>query len=104
MAFVSLGVIEISGMRTLGRKGYLGTIFYLPPGLPAALKPAMLGIVTPIEIIGELAKPFALAVRVFAKMTVGHVVLLALIGLMLFFQLYLVGVSSSLMAMGNMPL
>src|SRR6059036_1313958 len=62
MAFVSLAVIEISGLRALGVKGYLGTIFYLPPGLPAALKPAMLVIMTPIEIIGKLAKPFALAV------------------------------------------
>src|SRR2546425_12705099 len=52
MALVSFAVIEISGMRALGVKGYLGTIFYLPPGLPAALKPAMLVIMTPIEIIG----------------------------------------------------
>src|SRR2546427_2952345 len=53
MAFVSLAVIEISGMRALGVKGDLGTIFYLPHGLPAALKPAMLVIMTPIEIIGK---------------------------------------------------
>src|SRR3989454_6233096 len=33
--------------RALGVKGYLGTIFYLPHGLPAALKPAMLVIMTP---------------------------------------------------------
>src|SRR5207302_4259516 len=66
MAAVSLLVIEISGMRTLGFKGYLGTIFFLPPGLPTLLKPVMLVIMTPIEIIGKLAKPFALAVRLFA--------------------------------------
>src|SRR6058998_261638 len=104
MAFVSLAVIEISGMRALGVKGYLGTIFYLPPGLPAALKPAMLVIMTPIEIIGKLAKPFALAVRLFANMTAGHVVVLALIGLTFFFQSYLVGVAASLMATGIMLL
>ena len=31
MAFI---VIEVTGMRTLGPKGYLSTIFYLPHGLP----------------------------------------------------------------------
>src|SRR5256712_6306062 len=86
MALVSLAVIEISGMRALGLKGYLGAIFFLPEGLPTLLKPVMLVIMTPIEIIGKLAKPFALAVRLFANMTAGHVVGLALIGLTFFFQ------------------
>src|SRR5260370_16881989 len=104
MAIVSLAVIEISGMRALGLKGYLGTIFYLPPGLPTPLKPVMLLIMTPIEIIGKLAKPFALAVRLFANMTAGHVVVLALIGLTFFFQSYLVGVAASVMATGIMLL
>jgi len=104
MAVISLLVIEISGMRTLGLKGYLGTIFFLPPGLPTALKPVMLVIMTPIEIIGKLAKPFALAVRLFANMTAGHVVVLALIGLTFFFESYLVGVASSVMATGIMLL
>jgi F-type H+-transporting ATPase subunit a len=104
MAAQSLVVIEISGMRALGLKGYLGTIFFLPHGLPTALKPVMLIIMTPIEIIGKLAKPFALAVRLFANMTAGHVVVMALIGLTFFFQSYLVGVAASLMATGIMLL
>ena len=104
MALVSLAVIEISGMRSLGLKGYLGTVFFLPAGLPTALKPVMLVIMTPIEIIGKLAKPFALAVRLFANMTAGHVVVLALIGLTFFFQSYLVGVTASVMATGIMLL
>jgi len=104
MAGVSLVVIEISGMRALGLKGYLGTIFFLPEGLPTLLKPIMLVIMTPIEIIGKLAKPFALAVRLFANMTAGHVVVLALIGLTFFFQSYLVGVAASVMATGIMLL
>ncbi|HYT71506.1 MAG TPA: F0F1 ATP synthase subunit A [Gemmatimonadales bacterium] len=104
LALVSLGVIEISGMRALGLKGYLGTIFYLPPGLPALLKPVMLVIMTPIEIIGKLAKPFALAVRLFANMTAGHVVVLALIGLTFFFRSYVVGIAASVMATGIMLL
>jgi F-type H+-transporting ATPase subunit a len=104
MAFLSLCVIEISGMRALGLKGYLGTIFYLPPGLPVWMRPVMLVIMTPIEIIGKLAKPFALAVRLFANMTAGHVVLLALIGLTFLFQSYLVGIGASFLATGVMLL
>ncbi len=104
MAFLSLCVIEISGMRSRGLKGYLSTIFYLPHGLPTALKPVMLVIMTPIEIIGKLAKPFALAVRLFANMTAGHVVVLALIGLTFFFESYLVGAAASVMATGIMVL
>src|SRR3989454_12095709 len=34
MALVSFAVIEISGMRALGLNGYLGTIFFLPAGVP----------------------------------------------------------------------
>jgi F-type H+-transporting ATPase subunit a len=98
LALVAFLVIEISGMRTLGFKGYLQTIFYLPPGLPAAMKPIMLVIMTPVELIGKLAKPFALAVRLFANMTAGHVLVLALIGLTFLFQSYLVGAVSSVMS------
>jgi F-type H+-transporting ATPase subunit a len=104
MALISLVVIEISGMKSLGLKGYLGTIFYLPHGLPTLLKPVMLVIMTPIEIIGKLAKPFALAVRLFANMTAGHVVVLALIGLTFFFKSYTVGIAASVMATGIMLL
>ena len=104
MALISLVVIEISGMKALGFKGYLNTIFFVPHGLPTALKPLMLVIMTPIEIIGKLAKPFALAVRLFANMTAGHVVVLALIGLTFFFRSYTVGVAASVMATAIMLL
>jgi F-type H+-transporting ATPase subunit a len=106
MAFV---VIEVTGMRTLGPKGYLKTIFYLPPGLPggpggAFLKVVLLAVMTPIELIGKLAKPFALAVRLFANMTSGHVLVLALIGLTFLFQSYAVGLGASVLATGVMLL
>jgi F-type H+-transporting ATPase subunit a len=106
MAFI---VIEVTGMRALGTTGYLKTIFYLPQGLPGgigggALKVLLLAVMTPIELIGKLAKPFALAVRLFANMTSGHVLVLALLGLTFLFQSYLVGVGASLLATGVMVL
>ena len=42
-------------------------------------------ILTPIELIGKFTKPFALAIRLFANMVSGHVVLLALISLIFTF-------------------
>jgi F-type H+-transporting ATPase subunit a len=104
MALLAFVVIEISGMRALGLKGYLKTIFYLPPGLPGFMKPIMLLVMTPIELIGKLAKPFALAVRLFANMTAGHALVLALIGLTFTFQSYVVGVAASAMATAVMLL
>ncbi len=95
LALLAFGVIEIAGMRALGFAGYMKTIFFLPPGLPTILKPIILLVMTPIEIIGKLAKPFALAVRLFANMTAGHTVVLALIGLIFTFKSYLVGVAAA---------
>ncbi|HEX5387870.1 MAG TPA: F0F1 ATP synthase subunit A [Gemmatimonadales bacterium] len=109
LAIVAFIVIEVSGMIALGPKGYLRTIFYLPHGLPGGvggtvLKVVLLVILTPIEIIGKLAKPFALAVRLFANMIAGHVLVLALIGLAFVFQSYAVGVSASILGTGVMVL
>jgi F-type H+-transporting ATPase subunit a len=109
LALVSFLVIEITGMRALGFAGYMKTIFYLPPGLPGGiggslLKVLLLAVMTPIEIIGKLAKPFALAVRLFANMTSGHVLVLALLGLTFLFQSYYVGIGASLLATGVMLL
>jgi len=109
LALISFLVIEVTGMRELGPKGYMKTIFYLPEGLPggvggSALKVLLLAVMTPIELIGKLAKPFALAVRLFANMTSGHVLVLALIGLTFLFRSYSVGIGASLLATGVMVL
>lgn len=104
LALLAFLVIEISGMRQLGFAGYMHTIFFLPPGLPGPLKPVILLIMTPIELIGKLAKPFALAVRLFANMTAGHALVLALIGLTFTFQSYAVGAGASVMATAIMAL
>ena len=83
LAIISLVIVEAAGFTALGPRGYLSTIFYVPKGLPKLMVPVMLVIMTPVEIIGKLAKPFALAVRLFANMTAGHFVILALLGLIL---------------------
>lgn len=85
LAVVSLMVIEVSGFLALGPKGYAKTIFYAPKGLGPVGQGLMLLIMTPVEFLGKLAKPFALAIRLFANMTAGHTILLSLIGLIFVF-------------------
>ena len=74
-------LIEVGWMRELGPKGYAKTIFYAPEGMHWAMKIPMLIIMTPVEFLGKFTKPFALAIRLFANMTAGHAVVLALTGL-----------------------
>jgi F-type H+-transporting ATPase subunit a len=85
LAVVSLVVIEISGFFALGPSGYAKTIFYAPKGLNPVATALMLVIMTPVELMGKLAKPFALAIRLFANMTAGHTVILSLVGLIFVF-------------------
>ncbi len=85
MALVSLVTIEVSGFMALGAKGYAKTIFFAPKGLPPVGQALMLVIMTPVEFLAKLAKPFALAIRLFANMTAGHTVILSLIGLIFVF-------------------
>jgi F-type H+-transporting ATPase subunit a len=89
MAIISFVVIEVSGMRALGRD-YWKTIIYWNHDLPMAVRIPMSLLMTPIEIISKLTKPFALTIRLFANMTAGHVVMLALISLIFTFGSYFV--------------
>ena len=84
LALVTFVVVEIAGMRALGR-GYLGTIIYWPHDMSLPLKLLLSPIMTPVEIIGKFTKPFALTIRLFANMIAGHVIILALIGLIFMF-------------------
>ena len=85
LALITMVVIEVAGMRAQG-VGYLNTIFYWNKDLPIAMRLLMFVIMTPVEIIGKISKPFALAIRLFANMTAGHIVVLALLGLIFTFK------------------
>ena len=64
----------VVGLKLHGAK-FLGIL--VPPGTPGWLVPLMV----PIELISQLARPISLAVRLFANMTAGHVILGVLFGL-----------------------
>jgi F-type H+-transporting ATPase subunit a len=85
LALITFVVVEIAGMRSLGRK-YFSTIFYWNRDLPLYMRIPLFIIMSPIEVIGKFTKPFALTIRLFANMTAGHIVVLALIGLIFIFH------------------
>ena len=80
MAIMTFIMVEVAGMKALGA-GYLKTIFYWPHDMPLAVKLPMTFIMTPVELLGKFTKPFALTMRLYANMTAGHAVVLALTGL-----------------------
>ena len=100
LATITFIVVEIAGMRALG-KGYLGTIVYWPHDMALPMKLGLTIIMTPVELIGKFTKPFALTVRLFANMIAGHVIILALIGLIFSFGLA-VALPALAMALGIM--
>ena len=57
-------------------KNYWKHIF-ATPGVPILLLPIMI----PIEFVGIFTKPFALMIRLFANITAGHIIVLALISI-----------------------
>jgi len=85
LALISFLVIEISGFFALGAKGYIKTIVMVPAGMTGFGAVAMAIIMTPVELIGKIVKPFALCLRLFANMTAGHFVILSLLGLIFLF-------------------
>ncbi len=69
MALITFFVTNLSG-----NKDYWGHVLWMP-GVPLLLKPFM----ALVEIIGLFTKPFALTVRLFANITAGHIIILALV-------------------------
>jgi F-type H+-transporting ATPase subunit a len=103
LAIVTAIVVELAGIRAQG-VGYLNTIFYWNKDLPMAVRIPMFFLMTPIELAGKLAKPFALTIRLFANMTAGHIVVLALIGLIFAFKSLALGLAPFAMAVAIMML
>ncbi len=103
LAIITFFVVEIAGMRAQGW-GYLNTVVYWPSDQSFVLKAFMTPIMTPVEIASKLTKPFALAIRLFANMTAGHVVVLALIGLIFTFGSWWIAGVPVVMALAIMML
>jgi len=86
LAVITMVMMVVNGIR-LGGKAYLA---HFCPG-PLWLAPLLV----PVEIIGLIAKVFALAVRLFANMIAGHILLAVLLSFIL-----AAGAASATMGLG----
>jgi len=84
LATISFFVIQIGGIMKNGFFGYFKGL--IPHGIPMWLLPIMFV----VELLGLFTKPFALAIRLFANMTAGHIVIMALLGLIFILRTYFV--------------
>ncbi len=85
LAVIAFIATEVSGMRALGPAGYARTIFFMPHGMNPVIAFVVMLILAPVEFLGKLTKPFALAIRLFANMMAGHTLVLAVLGLIFVF-------------------
>ncbi|MCJ7554744.1 MAG: F0F1 ATP synthase subunit A [Ignavibacteriaceae bacterium] len=93
LAIFSFLVVQIGGIRHNGFFGYFKGL--IPHGVPVFLLPIMIV----VEVLGLFTKPFALAIRLFANLTAGHIVIYALISLIFVMQSYFISPVSIGMAL-----
>ncbi|MBT8323918.1 MAG: F0F1 ATP synthase subunit A [Winogradskyella sp.] len=77
----TLAVLTFIITTVSGNKNYWKHIFWMP-GVPVPMKIFLM----PIEIIGMFVKPISLMIRLFANITAGHVIILALMSLIFVFK------------------
>ncbi len=76
-AVIVFFVYHVAGIRSRGFIAYIRSM--VPPGIPIFVKPVIFA----IELLGHFARPFSLAIRLFANETAGHLVALTLLSLIL---------------------
>jgi F-type H+-transporting ATPase subunit a len=79
LAVVSFVTFNIYGIR---RHGLLKYLAHLAPPAPMWLMP----LIYPLEVLGLFVRPFSLAIRLFANIVAGHMVLATLVGLIFIFK------------------
>jgi F-type H+-transporting ATPase subunit a len=86
LAIVAFFVINGASIRYSGISHWFK---HLLGEAPIFLAPIMI----PIEILGLVIKPFSLTIRLFANMTAGHIVLFSLLGLLFYFNTYILSLA-----------
>ena len=84
----ALAIVVFLAVQGIGvyKHGVIGYVRgFIPSGIPLWILPIMI----PIEIISQFAKPFSLAIRLFANMLAGHGVILVFLFLILSFKSYI---------------
>ncbi len=85
LAIVVFICTQGAGIAKQGFVGYCKT--FVPKGMPGGVAGVVLTVfMVFVEFISQLARPFSLAVRLFANMTAGHMVILVFISMIFMFQ------------------
>ncbi len=79
LAMVTFAMTHTSGVRQHGLARYLAN---LAPPSPGWLLP----LIYPLELLGAFVRPFTLAIRLFANIVAGHMVLATILGLVFIFR------------------
>ncbi len=74
MAILVFIIVQGVAIKSQGLKFYLHVLF--PKSAPAVLRYTLM---PPIELIGIIARPFSLAIRLFANMMAGHQIIIVLL-------------------------
>jgi len=93
LAIFTVGMVVIAG---IWKNGFRWFKIFAPAGLPMIMYPLLI----PIEIISFISRPITLAVRLFANMTAGHVML----KIFAIFIAFLVGEGGLLAAASIVPI
>jgi F-type H+-transporting ATPase subunit a len=80
MALLTLILVQFSSIRKYGLIGYIKG--FVPPDLPVFVIP----MIFIVEVLGMITKHFALAMRLFANMVAGHLVIFTILGLIFLFK------------------
>jgi F-type H+-transporting ATPase subunit a len=80
LALITFFLVQFYSIHKNGWTGYLKV--FIPPDLPFFVIP----IIFVVEVVGMLTKHFALAIRLFANMFAGHLVIFTIMGLIFLFK------------------
>src|SRR5437016_1803682 len=79
LALLTFVFTHIEGVR------WNGPVRYFKSWIPEA-PPVLLGLIVPLEILGQFMRLISLSVRLFANMLAGHILILTFLGLIFIFQ------------------
>ncbi len=90
LAIMTLLIYQYQGIRRNGVKTYFGS--FVPPGMPA--KPIMVPFMFFIEALQQfVTRPLTLAVRLYANILAGHMIIFVFLGFILFLSPFVAVVS-----------
>ena len=80
LALLTFFFVQFANIRKNGLVGYFKS--FVPPGLPKLMVP----LIFMVEVLGMMTKHLALAIRLFANMFAGHLVIFTIMGLIFLFK------------------